>query len=63
MINMSKIQQMKSGQVFLIIPKKVFDGMGWSKRMEVSWEIMGKDKLKIERVKNNPPEITGGIYT
>ena len=59
---MTKIQVMKSGQVFLIIPKKIFEAMGWNKRDEISFEVLGRDKLKIERLKNPPPENTGGIY-
>lgn len=54
MINMSKIQQMKTGQVFVLIPKKVFDAMGWSKSDRLTWEILGKDKLKLEKLKENP---------
>lgn len=57
-----KIQETKNGQYFLTLPKGIVKAMGWAKNNEITFEIMGKDKLKLERVKNTPHENTGGIY-
>ncbi len=50
------------GQAFVTIPKALFDALGWKDRTEVDWEIMGKDKIKLERVKNGSGQnVTGGL--
>ena len=61
---MVKIQVNRANGVHLIaIPKKICDALRWTKGMNLDWEILGKDKLKLERVKNPTPENTGGLYT
>lgn len=60
---MVKIQVNKANGVHLVaIPRKICKAMGWKKGTEVGFEVMGKDKLKIEKVKITPQEITGGFY-
>lgn len=40
------------GQATVTIPKALFDALSWKHGTKVDWEIMGKDKLKLERIKN-----------
>ena len=48
---MTKLFGNRGGQVFLNIPKKLAWALQWSAGTEVSIEIMGKDKIKIEKIR------------
>lgn len=43
--------QLNVDQYFLTLPKKIVEGFGWKKGDEVKIDILGKDKIKIEKVK------------
>ena len=49
---MVKVWVNKRGQVFVTVPKAIAESLGWTKGTPVFWEIMGKDKLKLEKVKS-----------
>lgn len=62
-INTSRIHGVIRPQYFITIPVKIVQAMGWAKGELVDFEIMGKNKLKLEkRVKKAPVESTGGVY-
>ena len=41
----------KAGQARVTIPKALLEATGWKSGDSVSWEILGKDRLKLEKVK------------
>ena len=43
--------QLNVDQYFLTLPKKIVESMEWKRGDEVNFTILGKDKLKIEKVK------------
>lgn len=50
---MVKVWVNSRGQVFVTIPKALVEALKWEKGIEVSWEIMGKDKLKLVKMKED----------
>ena len=46
---MVKIIELQNGQKLITIPKKIAEVMRWKKGDTIEFEVMGKDKLKIER--------------
>lgn len=48
---MSKIynSNKKHGTMAVGIPKKIMEAMGWKPGDYVSWVVMGRDKLKVEK--------------
>jgi bifunctional DNA-binding transcriptional regulator/antitoxin component of YhaV-PrlF toxin-antitoxin module len=62
MANHMKLQVTGKGQYTITIPRQIVQAMGWMRGIELNFEILGKDKLKIEKVKKPPLETTGGIY-
>ncbi len=56
-----KVWTNPKGQAFLTIPKAIFESMDWKKYDSIDIKILGKDKLKLERVKNRTTENNGGI--
>lgn len=52
-----------SGHCYRItLPKPIIQAFRWDENTHVTFEILGKDKLKIEKVKNTPIENTGEFY-
>ena len=50
-----KLQYNKTstGYLFRItVPRVICDSFGWDRNTLLSWEILGKDKLKLEKVKH-----------
>lgn len=41
-----------NGQAYVTIPKAIFEGLKWKHGTKLDVEILGKDKLKVERVKS-----------
>lgn len=41
----------KTGQAYIYMPKALFESTGWKQGDKLSWEILGKDKLKLEKIK------------
>jgi len=48
---MGKVWGNPAGQLFVTIPKALVDSMGWHKGDGITWEIMGRNKLKLEKMK------------
>lgn len=48
----------KIGQARVTIPKALFEALGWKHSDNVEWEIIGKNKLKLEL--KQPPTAKGG---
>jgi len=48
---MVKIQMMKKGQYFVTIPRKIVSVMGWEKGTVLDYEVLGRDTLKMFKVK------------
>jgi len=59
---MTKIMVQTNGQAIITLPARIFDVMGWKKGDEINFEVLGRDKLKLERVKKTPPENRGEYY-
>lgn len=47
-----KIQMTNRNQFFVGIPSPLIKALGWNKADVVIFEIMGKDKIKMEKVKS-----------
>ena len=64
-INMGKIQEItrKKGEsaFFIVIPLPYIKGFNWEKGDNLEFEIMGKDKLKLERTKTSPANPGGDL--
>ena len=59
-----KLQYSKTSTGHLLrvtVPRVICDSFGWDRNTILTWEILGKDKLKLERVKNTPPENDRGV--
>lgn len=57
-----KLQFNKTGTGYLFritVPKVICDSFGWDRNTYLTWEILGKDKLKLEKVKQSSPRKEG----
>lgn len=59
--NTSKIPGLVRPQYSVTIPTKLIQAMGWKKGDNVDFEVIGRDKLKMERAKNRAPGKQGGL--
>jgi len=48
---MVRIWENKNGQRFVTIPKPIAEVMDWESGDEVVWKVMGRDMLKLVKVK------------
>lgn len=48
---MSKIFINKNNQATTTIPKHLIEAAGWKNGTEIRWEILGKDKFKVEKIR------------
>ncbi|NOZ76210.1 MAG: hypothetical protein GXO65_00720 [Euryarchaeota archaeon] len=48
-----KLQERKIGkyrQLYVTVPLKLAEALGWGKGTEVKWDVAGKDKLELRKV-------------
>ncbi len=46
----------RSDQFYVYLPKTLVEAMGWRKSDDLSFEVLGKDKLKLEKSKKSSTE-------